>query len=216
MAIPAVIAAFIAKEGVKKAIKKFGEKAVYKVKSSTGTNFKDAKTKTGEQSRGRIQSKDGKTTTHLMGPAVIKIQGKRDQLSGAAKGLAAGVTLSNLDKLPKGKEGSQADRKEARTGRRPSKTNAQKKADAKAERDAAFEKAFSRARNAGKSTFTFRDEGEFNTDIKTNDPRKVSRVVKRSSGGMMKKGYAKGGSVRKQSKPRGVGAAKRGYGKALR
>jgi len=216
MAIPAVIAAFIAKEGVKKAIKKFGEKAVDKVKSSTGTNFKDAKTKTGEQSKGRVQSKDGKTTTHLMGPAVIKIQGKRDQLSGAAKGLAAGVTLSNLDKLPKGKEGSQADRKEARTGRRPSKTNAQKKADAKAERDAAFDKAFSRARNAGKSTFTFRDEGEFNTDIKTNDPRKVSRVVKRSSGGMMKKGYAKGGSVRKQSKPRGVGAAKRGYGKALR
>ena len=216
MALPAVIAAFIAKEGVKKAIKKFGDKAVDKVKSSTGTNFKDAKTKTGEQSKGRVQSKDGKTTTHLMGPAVIKVQGRRDQLSGATKGLAAGVALSNLDKLPKGEKGSQTDRKEARTGRRPNKTAAQKKADAKAERDAAFDKAFRNARNAGKSTFTFRDEGKFNTDIKTDDPKRVSRVVNKAGGGMMKKGYAKGGSVRKKSKPRGVGAALRGYGKATK
>jgi len=33
---------------------------------------------------------------------------------------------------------------------------------------------------------------------------------------MKKKGYAKGGAVRKQSKPRGVGAAARGYGRAMR
>ena len=216
MAVPAIIAAFIAKEGIKKAIKKFGEKAVDKVKSSTGTNFKDAKTKTGAQSLGRIQSKDGKTTTHLMGPAVIKVQGRRDKIAGGLAGLASGTALSNLDKLPKGKKGSQSDRKEARTRTRSGTTAAQKKADAKAERDAAFDKAFRNARNAGKSTFTFRDEGKFNTDIKTDDPKKVSRVVKKAGGGMMKKGYAKGGAVRKQSKPRGVGAAKRGFGKEMR
>ena len=43
------------------------------------------------------------------------------------------------------------------------------------------------------------------------------KPVKKAMGGMMKKkGYAKGGAVRKQSKPRGVGAAKRGFGKAMR
>ena len=36
-----------------------------------------------------------------------------------------------------------------------------------------------------------------------------------AKGGMAKKGYSKGGAVRK-SKPRGVGIAKRGYGKAMR
>ena len=36
-----------------------------------------------------------------------------------------------------------------------------------------------------------------------------------SNGGMAKKGYSKGGAARK-SKPRGVGAALRGYGKAMR
>ena len=34
-------------------------------------------------------------------------------------------------------------------------------------------------------------------------------------GGMAKKGYSKGGIARK-GKPRGVGAALRGYGKAMR
>jgi len=36
------------------------------------------------------------------------------------------------------------------------------------------------------------------------------------NGGMAKKGYSKGGAVKKKSKPRGVGAALRGYGKAMR
>jgi hypothetical protein len=40
-------------------------------------------------------------------------------------------------------------------------------------------------------------------------------MPKMQGGGMMaKKGYAKGGAVRK--KARGVGAAKRGFGKAMR
>ena len=41
-------------------------------------------------------------------------------------------------------------------------------------------------------------------------------VVKKKAGGMAKKGYANGGAVRKTTKPRGVGAATRGYGKAMR
>ena len=44
----------------------------------------------------------------------------------------------------------------------------------------------------------------------------TKRPVKKAGGGMMKKkGYAKGGAARK-GKPRGVGAALRGYGRALR
>jgi len=216
MAVPAIIAALIAKEGIKAAIKKFGKKAVDKVKSATGTNFKDAKTKTGATSKGRIQNKDG-DTSHLMGKGVIDVQNTRQQIKGGLKTAAAGALLYGASQLPGGKKGSQADLKKARTGKAPGKTAAQKKADAKAERDAAFDKAFRKARNAAKSTFTFRDEGEFNTDIKTDKPNKVSRVVNKAGGGMMKKkGYAKGGAVRKQSKPRGVGAAKRGFGKEMR
>ena len=37
-----------------------------------------------------------------------------------------------------------------------------------------------------------------------------------NKGGMAKKGYSKGGAVKKKSKPRGVGVALRGYGKAMR
>ena len=39
---------------------------------------------------------------------------------------------------------------------------------------------------------------------------------KMNTGGMAKKGYSKGGAVKKKSKPRGVGVALRGYGKAMR
>tara|TARA_R110000796_G_scaffold108049_1_gene218927 strand:+ start:229 stop:840 length:612 start_codon:yes stop_codon:yes gene_type:complete len=189
-------------------------KAGKKIQSALGINFDDAKTKTGAISKGRIRNKAG-DTSHLMGSAVIDTQGKRDKLAGGTAGLALGTALSNLDKLPKGKKGSQSDRKESRTGSKPGTTAAQKKKEAKAERNSAFKKAFSKARAAGQSTFTFRDEGEFNTDIKTDNPKKVSRVVKKKMGGMMKKkGYAKGGAVSR--KPRGVGAATRGYGRAMR
>ena len=185
-----------------------------KIQSALGINFDDAKTKTGAKSLGRVQNKAG-DTSHLMGQGVIDVQNKRQQIKGGVKTATAGALLYGASQLPEGKKGSQADRKKSRTGKAPSKTAAQKKAAAKAERDAAFDKAFSKARKAGKSTFTFRDEGKFNTDIKTDDPKKVSRVVKKAGGGMMKKkGYAKGGAVSR--KPRGVGAATRGYGRAMR
>ena len=44
--------------------------------------------------------------------------------------------------------------------------------------------------------------------------RRLERGFK--NGGMAKKGYSKGGAVKKKSKPRGVGVALRGYGKAMR
>ena len=185
-----------------------------KIQSALGINFDDAKTKTGAKSLGRVQNKSG-DTSHLMGQGVIDVQNTRQQIKGGVKTATAGALLYGASQLPEGKKGSQADRKKSRTGKAPSKTADQKKAAAKAERDAAFDKAFRKARNAAKSTFTFRDEGEFNTDIKTDKPNKVSRVVKKAGGGMMKKkGYAKGGAVSR--KPRGVGAATRGYGRAMR
>jgi hypothetical protein len=55
--------------------------------------------------------------------------------------------------------------------------------------------------------------------------KKEEKPVKKNMGGMMKKkGYAKGGAVRSKMaskggasrRPRGVGAATRGYGKAMR
>ena len=42
-------------------------------------------------------------------------------------------------------------------------------------------------------------------------------VAKKKAGGMAKKGYSMGGFVKKKpTKPRGVGAALRGYGKAAK
>jgi hypothetical protein len=49
-------------------------------------------------------------------------------------------------------------------------------------------------------------------------PKKIrNKMGYKATGGMMaKKGYSKGGAVKKKSKPRGVGVALRGYGKAMR
>jgi len=68
------------------------------------------------------------------------------------------------------------------------------------------------AKQDGKETYKFR-----NTPYNTETDREVKPVKKNMGGMMKKKGYAKGGAVsRKQSKPRGVGAATRGYGRAMR
>ena len=68
------------------------------------------------------------------------------------------------------------------------------------------------AKQDGKETYKFR-----NTTYNTETDREVKPVKKNMGGMMKKKGYAKGGAVsRKQSKPRGVGAATRGYGRAMR
>ena len=67
------------------------------------------------------------------------------------------------------------------------------------------------AKKDGKKTYKFR-----NTTYNTETDREVKPVKKNMGGMMKKKGYAKGGAVRKQSKPRGVGAATRGYGRAMK
>ena len=67
------------------------------------------------------------------------------------------------------------------------------------------------AKKDGKETYKFR-----NTTYNTETDREVKPVKKNMGGMMKKKGYAKGGAVRKATKPRGVGAATRGYGKAMR
>jgi hypothetical protein len=209
---------FLEKKKPKKSegLRKIISSARTKIQDMTNTNPERAVTKTGEKSKGRIEH--GGKLTHLMGPSHIKIEGNRREIAGAAKAIApaalvgAGVGASLADKDSDKKKRTQADRKKSRTGRL---TTAQQKKIDNAERKAAFDKAFSKARRAGKSDFMFRGK-KYTTDIKTDDPGKVSRVVKKAGGGMMKKkGYAKGGAARK-SKPRGVGAALRGYGKALR
>ena len=65
--------------------------------------------------------------------------------------------------------------------------------------------------------------GEFDLDTAIEEAGGFDKAfkikpVKKAMGGMMKKkGYAKGGAVsRKQSKPKGVGVAARGYGRAMR
>ena len=182
-----------------------------------------ALTKTGEKSKGLIIGKDGKVT-HALGPGHVDIQSNINEVRGIKKGagvgtpagVAAGAGATYLAMKDSGKDSdkkkrTQADRKKSRTGRL---TTAQQKkrdeAEAKKEFQIAKDKAFIKARNAGKETFMFRGK-KYNTDIKTDVPGKVSRVVNKAGGGMA----VKSGSSRK-SKPRGVGAALRGYGRALR
>ena len=204
---------FLEKKKPKKSegLRKIISSARTKIQDMTNTNPERAVTKTGEKSKGRIEH--GGKLTHMMGPSHIKIEGNRREIAGAAKATApaalvgAGVGASLADKDSDKKKRTQADRKKSRTGRL---TTAQQKKIDNAERKAAFDKAFSKARRAGKSDFMFRGK-KYTTDIKPDDPGKVSRVVKKAGGGMA----VKSGSSRK-SKPRGVGAALRGYGRALR
>jgi hypothetical protein len=186
-----------------------------KLESLVGANLKDAKTKEGKPSKGQMKRKDGSTFA-LMGDDLLKKQARRDKIEGGLKTagpallIGAGVGASSTGKDSDKKKRTQADRKKSRTGRL---TAAQQKkrdeAEAKKEFQIAKDKAFIKARNAGKETFMFRGK-KYNTDIKTDVPGKVSRVVNKAGGGMAVK------SSSRKSKPRGVGAALRGYGRALR
>jgi|TARA_R110001606_G_scaffold51957_1_gene128773 hypothetical protein len=154
-------------------------------------------TRTGEKSKGLIIGKDGKVT-HALGPGHVDIQSNINEVRGGKKGLAAGLVLGGgagaggtyLAMKDSGKDSdkkkrTQADRKKSRTGKL---TSAQQKkrdeAEAKKEFQTAKDKAFIKARNAGKETFMFRGN-KYNTDIKTDVPGKVSRVVNKASGGMI-------------------------------
>ena len=158
-----------------------------------------ALTRTGEKSKGLIIGKDGKVT-HALGPGHVDIQSNINEVRGGKKGLAAGLVLGggagaggtylamkDSDKKSSDKKKrTQADRKKSRTGKL---TSAQQKkrdeAEAKKEFQTAKDKAFIKARNAGNPDFMFRGK-KYTTDIKTDVPGKVSRVVNKASGGMIK------------------------------
>ena len=63
---------------------------------------------------------------------------------------------------------------------------------------------------------------KFFPNIRKYPTKGIKRPVKKAVGGMAKKGYSKGGAVMKskggtkRGKPKGVGAALRGYGKEMR
>ena len=171
-----------------------------KLESFVGANLKNAKTKEGKPSRGQMKRKDG-STYGLMGDDLLKIQGRRDQIKGGAKVGAVGTALYGADQAGDYKDKKQADKKAAK--------------EKESKKLTPFQSAFKAAADAGKKTFTFKGK-KYNTDRKTEDPKVLRKAVNKAGGGMMKKkGYAKGGAARK-SKPRGVGAALRGYGRALR
>ena len=183
-------------EGLRKIISSGREK----LESLVGANLKDAKTKEGKPSKGQMKRSDG-STYGLMGDDLLKIQGRRDQIKGGAKVGAVGTALYGADQAGDYKDKKQADKKAAK--------------EKESKKLTPFQSAFKAAADAGKKTFTFKGK-KYNTDRKTEDPKVLRKAVNKAGGGMMKKkGYAKGGAARK-SKPRGVGAALRGYGKALR
>ena len=194
-----------------------------KIQDMTNTNPERAVTKTGEKSKGRIEH--GGKLTHLMSPSHIKIEGNRREIAGAAKAIApaalvgAGVGASLADKDSDKKKRTQADRKKSRTGKLTS-AQQKKRDEAKAKKEpkklTPFEQAFKSAKDAGKKTFMHNGKKYTTDEAIPSKPSRVRRTVEKAGGGMMKKkGYAKGGAARK-SKPRGVGAALRGYGKALK
>ena len=148
MAVPAIIAALIAKEGIKAAIKKFGKKAV---KEATDKPINKLSNKS------KAEMAAAGTTVAAVGLATSKADKKKKEVE---------------SKKPKVKELSA----------RPLLAATQRRID------------YERAQKA----------------------KNNKEPEKKAGGGMMKKGYAKGGAVRKQSKPRGVGAAKRGFGKEMR
>ena len=96
------------------------------------------------------------------------------------------------------------------------------------ERFRKMEKFAREAESEGKKTFTYKGK-EYKVEPRYSSgvlgsgldyfvpvETKSKKPVKKAGGGMMKKkGYAKGGAARK-GKPRGVGAALRGYGRALK
>ena len=148
MAVPAIIAALIAKEGIKAAIKKFGKKAV-----------KEATDK-----------------------PINKLSNKSKAEMAAAGTTIAAVGLATSKDPKKKKEVRNKKPRVKPLSARPLLAATQRRID------------YERAQKA----------------------KNNKEPEKKAGGGMMKKGYAKGGAVRKQSKPRGVGAATRGFGKEMR
>jgi len=185
MAFPAVIAAFIAKEGVKKAIKKFGEKAV---KESTDEPIKgvtQARQKMlteAQKSRARKAQKD------------LGLSARRDM-----KDAKPPVERSKGGPVSKIKEKSVSDQVKLLNKSRKSAEKTEKK-----------------LRSMGDELDLIKKtKKQLEKDYGIND----KKPVEKSNGGMAaaaKTITSKTTRSRNKTKPRGVGAALRGYGKALK
>tara|TARA_R110002153_G_scaffold37068_1_gene109053 strand:+ start:1943 stop:2503 length:561 start_codon:yes stop_codon:yes gene_type:complete len=184
----------VAKEVVKGGAKA-GKKIVETIESLVGANLKDAKRKDGQPSQGQMKRKDG-STFGLMGDDLLKKQARRDKIEGGLKTAGVGALLLGADKAGDYKDKKQADKKAAKESKKLTP----------------FEKAFKSAKDAGKKTFMHNGKEYTTEEAIPSKPSRVRRTVeKKSRGGMA----VKSGSSRK-SKPRGVGSALRGYGRALR
>ncbi len=168
-----------------------------KISSKLGTNLSDAKTKEGKPSKGQMKRSDG-STYGLMGDDLLKIQGRRDQIKGGAKVGAVGTALYGADQAGDYKDKKQADKKAAK--------------EKESKKLTPFQSAFKAAKDAGKKTFMHNGKKYTTDEAIPSKPSRVRRTVeKKARGGMAVKS-----SSSRKSKPRGVGAAKRGYGKAMR
>ena len=80
-----------------------------------------------------------------------------------------------------------------------------------------FGKAFAAARKAGKKEFMFKDE-PYHTRTKEEEAAREAKSTSKKYGGktVKKKEGGSMGSKSKSSKPKGVGCATRGYGKAMK
>ena len=173
---------------------------VDKISSKLGTNMSDAKTKEGKPSKGQMKRKDG-STFGLMGDELLKTQARRNKIEGGLKTAAVGTLLYGADQAGDYKDKKQADKKAAK-----------EKAAKESKKLTPFEKAFKSAKDAGKKTFMHNGKEYTTEEAIPSNPNRVRRTVeKKARGGMAVKS-----SSSRKSAPRGVGAAKRGYGKAMR
>ena len=122
---------------IARGISKLGKKALKNI------DYDQAKTAKGDKSKGRMTREDDSVYA-LMGDDMIKVAKNRSELKGAGK---AGVAASLLSL-----EASESWEEE--NDKEPTKKQA-----------TAFEKAFSKAHNAGKETFTFKGT-KYTTDVR--------------------------------------------------
>jgi len=186
---------------------------VDKISSKLGTNMSDAKTKEGKPSKGQMKRKDG-STFGLMGDELLKTQARRDKIEGGLKaagpvaliagGAGYGIGSSSSDKKAK-KDAKAKERADLNKTLSNLKGVGNKKL-------TPFEAKFKAAKDAGKKTFMHNGKKYTTDEAIPSKPSRVRRTVeKKARGGMAVKS-----SSSRKSAPRGVGAAKRGYGKAMR
>lgn len=227
MALPAAIAAFISREGIKKAIKKFGEKAV--------------KEATEEPIKGVTQARQ-----KMMTPAQKSRARKTRQESGlSARRDMKDAKPPKFEISTKGLQGFRGSVKDLRPSGFKYKSSRSKKTDKDSGSDDVLSKFLSRIdkdpalRERVKSEFAKGRSGLFTKEAlreykagKGNLFKRLNPTAEEVAQALSKKNpvkHNKGGMAsaaktitskttrsRNKTKPRGVGVALRGYGKALR